>query len=175
MEYAANVMRSSFSVLIILAGCIAAHPQATTADSQNAAQLKQAGKITAAAVWQPPADFVTKAHAICNKGAGPASFPQCFMNQIAAAGAPEAAVSFTRLLYKSSDGQVGIMSAFKNFGVVDVAQVSFPLRANDNSGLLLVNGDPPVLDVDDLTQLDRAAMEQSPMFQAIKRKFAKTD
>jgi hypothetical protein len=174
-EYAANVMRSSFFVLIILAACIAAAAQTTTADSQNAAQLKQAGKITAAAVWQPPADFVTKAHAVCDKGAGPASFPECFMNQIAAAGAPGAAVSFTRLLYKSSDGQVGIMTAIKNFGAVDAAQVFYPLRANDNYGLLLLNGDPPILDVDDLTKLDRAAMEQSPMFQAIKRKFAKTD
>lgn len=168
-------MRSSFSVLIILAGCVAAAAQTTPASSQDAAQLKPAGKITAAAVWQPPADFLTKAHAVCDKGAGSASFPECFMNQIAAAGAPEAAISFTRMLYKSSDGQVGIMSAFKSFGVVDAAQVFYPLRANENDGLLLVNGDPAILDVDDFQKLDRTTMEQSPMFQAIKRKFTQTD
>jgi len=143
--------------------------QATNSASQTA------GKITASAVWQPPPDFVTKAHSVCDKSAGPESFPVCFINQMSASGAPADAVTFTRALFKQSDGQVGIMSAFKTVGPVDVAQVLYPLRANDNYGLQLVNGDPSILDVDDLKQLDRKAMEENSMFQAVKQKYPQTD
>ena len=66
------------------------------------------------------------------------------------------------MLYRQSDGQVGIMVAFEKVGPVDVARVLYPLRANDNYGLLLVNGDPAILDVDDLKKLNRAEMERAP-------------
>ena len=120
------------------------------AQAANAAPQTPSGKIGASAVWQAPPDFVTKAHNVCDKSAGPASFPACFQNQIAAAGAPADAVSFTRMLFQQTNGDVGIMTAFKHYGPVDAAQVFYPLRANTNYGLLLVNGDPAVLDVDDL-------------------------
>ncbi len=132
-------------------------------------------KITAAAVWQPPADFIPKAHAVCDKAAGATSFPACFINQMSAAGAPADAVAFTRMLFKQSDGEVGIMAAFKSVGPVDVAQVFYPLRANDNYGLLLVNGEPVLLNVDDFQKLDRKGMEANPMYQAVKKKFPKTE
>ena len=89
--------------------------------------------------------------------------------------APPEAVAFTRTLYGQGDGQVGIMNAFKKFGAVDVAQVFYPLRANDNYGLLLVNGDPKMLDVDDLKRLDRTAMEQDSWYQALKKKYPHVD
>jgi len=79
------------------------------------------------------------------------------------------------MLFQQSDGQVGIMSAFKSIGPVDVAQVLYPLRANDNYGLLLVNGDPNIIDVDDLKKLDRAAMDQNAMFQSVKQKYPQAD
>jgi hypothetical protein len=75
------------------------------------------------------------------------------------------------MLLQQSDGQVGMVSAFQQFGTVDAAQVFYPLRANDNYGLLLVNGDPKVLDVDDLKKLDEAAMQQDPMFQSVKQRY----
>lgn len=162
-------------LVVILAATIGAGAQMASSDAQTKTQSKEPGGITAAAIWQPPADFVTKAHAVCDKSAGPASFPVCFMNQMAPTGAPVAAVSFTRILFKQSDGQVGIMTDFKNFGVVDAAQVFYPLRANDNYGLLLVNGNPPILDVDNFQKLDKAAMEQNSMFQAVKSKYPQTD
>jgi hypothetical protein len=132
-------------------------------------------KITAAAVWQPPQTFLTTAKETCDKSGGPASFPACFINQMSAAGAPADAVAFTRMLFKQTDGEVGIMSAFKSVGPVDEAQVFYPLRANTNYGLLLVNGDPAVLDIDNLKQLDRKGMEENSMYQAIKRKFTQAD
>jgi hypothetical protein len=132
------------------------------------------GKVTTAAVWQPSQDVLTKARNFCDKSMGAASFPECFMNQLAAAGAPAESVAFTRALYQQSDGQVGVMSAFKNYGTVALAQVMYPLRANDNYGLLFVNTDPNLLDADDLKKLDQA-MSQDALFQSIKKQYPQTD
>jgi hypothetical protein len=167
-----TVRRSLLVISTILALCILgqAAPQSGMS-AQPAAPASTDGRVGPSAIWQPPQDFLAKAHAVCDKGAGPASFPECFINQIAAAGAPADAVSFTRMLYQQSNGQVGIMSAFQKVGPVDEAQVFFPLRANDNYGLLLVNGDPRILDVDNMEKLDSAAMDEDPMYVAVKKKF----
>ena len=160
--------------LLVLTSCMATQLFAQTAGAKvlsHGGQASAAGKVGASAVWQPPKDFVANAHTACDKSAGPASPSECFIRQMTVAGAPADAVNFTRMLYQQSDGQVGMMSMFKTFGAVDMAQVFYPLRANDNFDLLLVNGDPTILDVDDLKKLDQSAMEQDPMFQAVKRKF----
>src|SRR5581483_7976059 len=120
------------------------------------------GPISQSAVWQAPQEFLTQTENLCQKSMSAMSFPEGFINQMSAAGAPAEVVGFTRMLYGQSDGQVGIMSAFKRFGSVDAAQVMYPLRANDNCGVLLVNGDPKILDVDNLQKLDRSSMEQDP-------------
>jgi len=144
------------------------------AEAQTAPTTPSA-EITAAAVWQPPQEIFAKASKVCQIGAGPESFSACYMNQLTAQGEPPEAAKFTRWLYDHFDQNVGIMTAFKSYGTVDAAQVLFPLRANDNYGLLLLNGEPSVVNVDDLEKLDRKAMEANPMFQSIKRKFPKTD
>ena len=168
-------MRKSllFAGLILVASNIAYFtPKNGASASQSASQAP--GKIGPFAVWQPSKDFITKARTACDKSNRP-SYAECFIDQMFRAGAPTDAVSFTRLLDRQSDGQVGIMTDFHKVGLVDVARVVYLLRANDNYGLLLVNGDPAILDVDDLKKLDRTAMEQNPMYQAVKQKYTGTD
>jgi hypothetical protein len=145
------------------------------ANAQSPPTPAPSAKITAAGVWQPPQDVFTKVSHACQVGAGPMSFSQCYMNQLAAQGEPPDAVQFTRWLYEHFDQNVGIMTAFKSFAPVDAAQVMIPLRANDNYALLLVNGDPSIVNLDDLQKLDRKAMEADPQFQSIKQKFPQTD
>ncbi len=158
-----------FAGFILVTSALAfANPQGVTSATSAP------GKIGPSAVWQPPQDFVTKAHAACDKS-NPPNYSECFIEQMSKLGAPADAVSFTRLLSAQSGGQVGIMTDFHKVGPVDVARVIYPLRANDNYGLLLVNGDPAILDVDDLKKLDRAAMDQNPMYQAVKQKYTATD
>jgi len=137
------------------------------------AEVSPAGTIGPSAVWLPPQDFITKAHSACDKS-NPPNYGQCFIDQMNNSGAPAAAVAFSLSLFRESDGQVGIMTEFHAVGPVDVVRVLYPLRANDNYGLLLVNGDPPILDVDDLKKLDQAAMEQNPLFQAVKQRYSGT-
>jgi hypothetical protein len=169
-------MRSSVLLLVtvFLSGALLQSAGQGMAASQPPATAS-IGKITAASVWQPPQDFVTKAQNLCSKSMTAMTFPECFMNQIAAAGASPEAVAFTRALYQQSDGQVGIMSAFREGGSVSLAQVFYPLRANDNYGLLLVNGHPQMLDVDNLRMLDKGALQQDPTYQSLKKAYPQLD
>jgi len=132
------------------------------------------GAIGPSAVWQPPPDFLAKTHAACDKS-NPPNYAQCFIDQMSKLGAPAGAVDFTRMLYKQSNGEVGIMTEFHKVGPVDEARVMYPLRANDNYGLLLINGDPAILNVDDLQKLDRKGMEQNSLYQTVKQRYPKTD
>lgn len=156
------------------AGFLYSLPQSGTS-GQGGSASGSSGKITASAVWQAPQDFITKAHTVCDKAMNPASFTECFINQMSVAGAPADAVSFTRELYQQNGGLVGFMTALKAYGPVDAAQVLYPLRANDNYALLLVNGDPKIIDVDDLQKLNHQAMADDPMFQLAKKQYPQID
>ena len=60
------------------------------------------------------------------------------------AGASPAALAFTR-----RTGSQAYLRALREAGNVDVALAIYPFRANENEVWLLVNGDPPLIDVDD--------------------------
>jgi len=163
-EYKTNVNHSALTLIV-----------AATSVCALAQQSGNTGRVTKAAVWNPPADIVSKAQTVCSKSAGPMSFPECFKNQIAAA-APAEAAEFTRLLYDKSDGDIGILTGLQEFkDPVAAAQVLFPLRANDNYGLLLVNGDPAIINVDDLSKLDRSPLDKDPAWQQLKKHYPNAD
>jgi len=146
----------------LLAGCWAAQAQ----DSFP--------KIDASAVWQVSPQLLANAHAACDKSS-PHGYAECMIDQMAKAGAPTMAVRFTRELYKQSHGEFGVMTGFQNLSPVSFAWVMYPLRANTNYGLLLVNGRPPIVNVEDLKLLDRKTMEQSFQFQDLKNQFPQVD
>jgi len=135
---------------------------------------KPGTKVGASSVWQLPDQFVTGAHRACDKSA-PASFAECVISQMAKGGASADAVSFTRELYKQSGGDVGIMTGFQAVGPVDFAWISYPLLANTNYGLLLVNGKPLIVNVENLALLDRKTMQQTPQFKDLKAQFPQVD
>jgi hypothetical protein len=129
------------------------------------------GHIGASAVWQFPDNFVAGAEAACQKPGG-SPLEACLIRQMGQAGAPADAVQFSRLLYKLT-GEVGILSGFHKVGPVDIAWVSYPLRASNTHGLLLVNGQPRIVNVEDLKSLDQHGLQQSPQFQDLKNQFPK--
>ena len=131
------------------------------------------GRITAASVWQMPAAFLPAAHKACDNAPNPTAFTQCFTAQMSKAGAPPAAVAFTQSLLKQSGGDFGIMNGFNAVGPVDVAFVTYPLRANTNNGLLFVNGTPKIVNAENLQLLNQTGMQQSPQFQNTKAQFPK--
>jgi len=129
----------------------------------------QTAPITASSVWQPTGDFLTQAKGACERVQPSDKFADCVVSQMSKAGAPADAVSFTRELLKQTGGEVGIMSGFHKVGPIDIAWVSYPLRST--YGLLLVNGKPRILNVEDLKQLDQKDMRQSFQFQDLQNQF----
>lgn len=137
------------------------------------AQNQSPSTITAAAVWQMPDSLRTTILKKCGDATQPPPFAECFIKQMQQGGAPAAAVAFTRELYKANGGDVGIMYGFHKVGPVDIAWINYPLRANTNDGLLFVNGQPRILNVEDLKLLDERNMEQDPQYQNTKAQFPK--
>ena len=164
--------RFRFATTLYIVVCIMGSVTGAPAAPPAAAGLP--GKIGASSVWPLPESFIASAHAACDKSA-PTGFAECFISQMAKAGAPADAVGFTRELYKQSHGDVGIMTGFQPVGPVDFAWITYPLRANTNYGLLLVNGEPRIVNVENLKLLDRKTMEQSPQFNDTKNQFPKVD
>ncbi|MGB6679104.1 MAG: hypothetical protein WBE44_20585 [Terriglobales bacterium] len=141
--------------LACLAGC--------AAQSQNGP-----AKIGSSAVWPLSPQFLATAHTACDNSSPSAG---CMIEQMAKAGAPADAVSFTRELYNQSHGDFGVMTGFQNQSPVAFAWITYPLRANTNYGLLFVNGQPPIINVEDLQLLDTKTMERSFQFHDLKNQF----
>jgi len=131
-------------------------------------------KIGVSAVWQLPVPFMNNAHAACDQSPG-SNYADCMIRQMAKAGASADAVQFTRELYRQSHGEFGVMTRFQDEGPVAFAWITYPLRANTNYGLLLLNGQPRIVNVEDLKLLDVRAMKQSPQFRDLKAQFPNVD
>ncbi len=86
---------------------------------------------------------------------------------MAKAGASPAALAFTRRL--DNDGYLHALK--ETGGPVSLAHVLYPFRANENEAWLLVNGTPPLIDVDDQHYLALAAMRASARYDEIRRRY----
>jgi hypothetical protein len=157
-------------VLVCFAGCVTAQSQPVSA--RPGSSKGGSAKIDASAVWQVTPQFLASGHAACD---GNGHIVECLLGQMSKAGAPVAAVSFARELYKQSHGEFGIMTGFQDGAPVGFAWITYPLRANTNYGLLLVNGQPRIVNLEDLKLLDRKTMEQSAQFQDLKNQFPQVD
>jgi hypothetical protein len=153
-------MRNLYLAIILIAGCLSAASQTAPA------------KITASAVWQVSSQFLITARAACEKSPGDVN---CMIDQMTKAGAPPDAVAFTRQLYQQSHGDFGVMTSFQAQSPVSIACITYPLRANTNYGLVLLNGQPPIINVEDLKLLDTKTMQQSLQFQNLKGQFPQVD
>lgn len=105
-------------------------------------------------------------HAQCDKLSGGA-FDACFAGTMAKAGASQAALDFSRRL-----GNEAYLQAIEpSAGPIAVARVFYPFRANENAAWLLVNGMPPLIDVDQRRNLPFPKMHSSPAYLAIYRRY----
>jgi len=120
-------------------------------------------RVTSAAVWAPPEEFVAAMHRACDGQRG--DFGACFVGEMQKAGAPSPAVAFARRTH--DQGYLEIFRA--TGGPVDVAVARYPFRANENAVIFLVNGSPPMLDVDDPRYLDRDALRGNAVYAGLLR------
>jgi predicted secreted protein len=103
-------------------------------------------RVSAAAIWNPPAEALAAVRQKCAE-ADPLHIEKCFLNEMKAAGASREAMAFA----ESLAGTMGVayLRAFRRVGRVDVAYIEYAFRANELEAVLLVNGNPSPMDVDD--------------------------
>jgi hypothetical protein len=123
--------------------------------------------VTAAAVFRPDPGFFERFHKQCD-GRRLAVFDACFAAAMAQAGASPQALDFTRAL----GNQAYLQALEPTGGRIAIAHVFYPFRANENDTWLLVNGTPPLIDVDDLKKLS-AQLPAAPAYREIRRHYPK--
>jgi hypothetical protein len=112
-------------------------------------------------VFTPASTFIDDLHQSCPALSGDA-LGDCFLAQMKKAGASPAALAFTR-----RTGSQAYLKALRETGKVDVALAVYPFRANENEVWLLVNGTPPLIDVEDTAPIQKL-MEPNAVYRGLK-------
>ena len=119
------------------------------------------------AVWRPGTGVMDGIREKCGSLMGVPS-SDCFVLSTERAGASPQALAFIR-----STGNTAYLRDFREMGRVDVAYVHYPFRANENEGCLLVNGDPPIIDVDDPKYKPKDGLQKDRRFNSLLKEFPK--
>ena len=133
------------------------------AQERGAERQNSASRVGPQAIWQPGMQIMQAIRQEC--GSAP-NFGDCFVAQMQKSGASPQAVAFTKLTEN-----MGYLRDFREAGRVDVAYVNYPFRANENQGCLLVNGDPPVIDVDDTSAIPNDDLVKNAQYAELTRKY----
>src|SRR5271154_3301749 len=125
-------------------------------------------RVSAVAVWNAPADTLTAIRQKCGE-ADPTHIERCFLNEMKAAGASPEALEFAESLAASLG--VVYLRAFRHVERVDVAYIEYAFRANELEGVLLVNGTPSPIDVDDDRFTPDAEMRKNAAYAALTEQY----
>jgi hypothetical protein len=118
-------------------------------------------------VWNPSPQILSAIREKCGRG-DPGGIDGCFLSEMQAAGASAQAVAFA----KSLTGQgLAYVRAFRKVGVVDIAYIEYPFRANELDGVLLVNGEPAVIDVDSERFVAQENFSKNPTYSALAKTY----
>jgi predicted secreted protein len=128
----------------------------------------QAEPVSAAAVWNPSPEALAAIRQRCGE-ADPTHIERCFLNEMKAAGASPEAPAFAESL-ASSLGVV-YLRGFRHVERVDVAYIEYAFRANELEGVLLVNGNPSPIDVDDDRFTADAEMRKNAAYAALAEQY----
>jgi predicted secreted protein len=154
--------RAGFLISFLCGACAFFLPHRITAQSQAPAAI-----VGPEAAWNPSAQILAGIRAKCG-AADPARIGDCFYDEMKSSGASPEAIAFARSF--SSIG-IGYLRAFRETGRVDIAYVEYAFRANDLEGVLLVNGSPPMIDVDDPNFLSQEDLRKNGDYNALLQKY----
>src|SRR5271154_3405503 len=127
-----------------------------------------AGPVSAAAVWNPAPDALAAIRQKCGE-ADSTHIERCFLDEMKAAGASPEALAFAESL-ASSLGVV-YLRAFRHVERVDIAYIEYAFRANELEGVLLLNGTPSPIDVDDDRFTPDAEMKKNAAYAALAEQY----
>ncbi|MGI8958342.1 MAG: hypothetical protein ACR2IV_00995 [Bryobacteraceae bacterium] len=134
--------------------------------------LPSAASVGPEAVWRPSAGKIRNIMQKCGN-VRPLNLNPCFLAEMRASGASPEAMTFSRQLNEGTKGLVGFLHDFREAGRVDVAYVEYVFRANENLACYLVNGTPPLIDVDDTKILETNSLERNSRYATIKARYPK--
>src|SRR6201993_4183226 len=126
-------------------------------------------RITAKSAWDPTPEQLSEIRRKCTEG-NPAQHEACFLDAMKSAGASEEAMAFVKDF--AANG-LAYVRAFRDTGRVDIAYIEYLFRANDLDGVLLVNGTPPIIDVDDYKFLSQEDLSKNDGYAALLQKYPK--
>jgi predicted secreted protein len=126
-----------------------------------------ASRITAKAVWTPTPEQLSDIRRKCTEG-DPAQHETCFLNAMKSAGASDEAMAFVK---EFAANGLAYVRAFRDTGRVDIAYIEYLFRANNLDGVLLVNGTPPIIDVDDYKFLSQEDLSKNDAYAALLQKY----
>ncbi len=153
---------SWFAVFLCVV-CYALFAAQNSADSAQAPIQRLGSEVD----WEPSPQILSAIREKCAKG-DPADLNDCFLDEMRAAGASLQAIEFVK---SNSDKGLIFVRAFRKAGVVDTAYIDYPFRANEVDGVLLVNGDPSIVDVDSQKFVARENFFKNPTYAALVKKY----
>jgi hypothetical protein len=97
------------------------------------------------AVWNPSSKIRDALYSACSdfRMSKPTELVDCVSSFMKKNGASPQAVAFSRLL-----GGKGFLTSFKEAGRIDIGDVYYFVRGNEPTGLVFLNGNPMVIDVE---------------------------
>jgi predicted secreted protein len=140
---------------------------AAAAQSSTKTSPAETQRVTDAAVWNPSSDMLAAIRAKCG-AADPVQIETCFLTEMKSAGASPEAIAFSKSL--ASTGVI-YLRAFRKVARVDVGYIQYVFRANELDGVLLLNGTPSPIDVDDDTQYPDTELQKYPPYAALASQF----
>lgn len=120
-----------------------------------------------AAVWDPSPKILSAIRDKCGRG-NPDGLNDCFLSEMQSAGASGQAVAFAKT---TADNGLAYVRAFCKVGRVDIAYIEYPFRANELDGVLLVNGEPSLIDVDGQRFLSQDNFSKDPAYAALAKEY----
>ena len=126
-------------------------------------------RITAKSVWTPTAEQLSDIRRKCTEG-DPAQHEACFLDAMKSAGASDEAMAFVK---EFAANGLAYVRAFRDTGSVSIAYIEYLFRANELDGVLLVNGTPPIIDVDDYKFLSQEDLCKNDDYAALLQKYPK--
>jgi hypothetical protein len=124
-------------------------------------------QISEEAIWNAGPGDLSAIGQAC-KITDAARYRECFIEQMGDYASSDA-VAFTQMLASQKKPRLGYLVDLREYGVVDLGYVVYPGNGNMHPGWALVNGIPPMVNLDDVAILPKSAMEKDPQYVALRQ------
>jgi hypothetical protein len=153
--------RTILLTVLFCVGCLLLVAQKPAGSAQLSAQ-----PLGPAAVWNPSPRMLSAIREKCGRDLG--SVDGCFLSEMRRAGASPHAVAFAR---RFANNGLAYVRAFRKAGLIDIAYIEYASRANELNGVLLVNGEPSIINVDSAKFASKENFSGNPTFAALAKEY----